>query len=85
MKLIQRKVAASILGMTERNISYYVARGYLKAHYVLGNNKHYLVDEAEVRAQFDLIELRAELYRQLRIREEQVNPRPRKGNRWTTR
>lgn len=85
MNLIPRKVAASILGMSERNITYYVRQGYLKPYYVFGNTKHYLVDEEQVRAQFELIEIRAELYRQLRIKEEQVNPRPRKGNKWTTR
>jgi DNA-binding transcriptional MerR regulator len=40
--------AADYMGVVTRMISYYVKMGYIKAHYVLGNNKFYLVDRHEI-------------------------------------
>jgi excisionase family DNA binding protein len=58
--LITRAEAAQLLWVTERQISYYTKMGYVKRHYVLGNKKHYLVKETEVRAQVELIPQRIE-------------------------
>jgi DNA-binding transcriptional MerR regulator len=53
--LITPTEAASLLYVGTRMISYYVKRGYIKPHYVFGNNKHYLVDREEILAQPALI------------------------------
>lgn len=49
--LISPKHAAEILWVGVAEIRYYVRKGYLKKHYVLGNNYNYLVEESEVRKQ----------------------------------
>jgi DNA-binding transcriptional MerR regulator len=46
--LVTRKEAASLIGVVEKEISYYVKMGYLKPHYIFGNGKHYLVEREEV-------------------------------------
>lgn len=56
--LISTKEAASLLHVTDKQITYYAKKGYIKKHYVLGNDKHYLVDRDEVLAQPELSEER---------------------------
>ena len=53
--LITTKQAAKLIYVTDRQICYYAGMGYIKKHYVLGNDRHYLVDRDEVLAQVDLI------------------------------
>lgn len=53
--LITRVEAAELAYVGDRMISYYVKMGYVKAHYVFGNNKHYLVDRNEILAQRELM------------------------------
>jgi hypothetical protein len=53
--LISRKEAADLIYVGDRMICYYVKMGYIKAHYVFGNDKHYLVDRDEVLAQPALV------------------------------
>jgi hypothetical protein len=53
--LISRKEAADLIYVGDRMICYYVKMGYIKAHYVFGNDKHYLVDRDEVLAQPKLV------------------------------
>ena len=53
--LISRKEAAELLWVKTKQISYYVRHGYIKPHYVFGNDYHYLVDRDEVLAQARLI------------------------------
>lgn len=53
--LISRTEAASLAYVGERMISYYVKMGYVTAHYVFGNSKHYLVDRNEILAQRELM------------------------------
>jgi len=54
--LITREEAAQLLWTSKESIGYYVRMGYIKRHYVLGNNYHYLVDRSEVLAQLDLMQ-----------------------------
>jgi len=54
--LITTLEAGKLLSVTDRQICYYANRGYIAKHYVLGNDRHYLVDREEVLAQVDLIE-----------------------------
>ena len=56
--LISRKEAADLIWVGDRMICYYVKMGYITAHYVFGNDKHYLVDRDEVLAQPKLIQER---------------------------
>jgi hypothetical protein len=56
--LITREEAARLLWTSKESIGYYVRMGYIKRHYVLGNNYHYLVDRDEVLAQLDSIQER---------------------------
>lgn len=49
MNLITPAEAADILWVSTREISYYVKRGYLTPHFLLGNDKHYLVDKHELK------------------------------------
>ena len=46
--LVTREEAASLIGVSPHQISYYVKMGYLKAHYVLGNGKQFLVERERV-------------------------------------
>lgn len=54
--LITTLQASKLLYVTDRQICYYAKQGYIKRHYVLGNDVHYLVDREEVLAQESLIE-----------------------------
>jgi hypothetical protein len=56
--LITREEAAELLWTSKESIAYYVQKGYIKRHYVFGNNYHYLVDREEVLAQQYLIQER---------------------------
>lgn len=56
--LISTKEAGRLIYVTDRQICYYAGRGYIKKHYVLGNDRHYLVERDEVLAQIDLIPVR---------------------------
>lgn len=56
--LITREEAAKLIWTSTESIGYYVRMGYIKRHYVLGNNYHYLVDRDEVLAQLDSIQER---------------------------
>lgn len=58
--LISRKEAASLIGVSAHMISYYASNGHLTKHYVLGNNREYLVEREQVLAQPSRI---AEMYR----------------------
>jgi hypothetical protein len=51
---VLRKVAARENGVTVSMISYLVKMGYVKRHYVLGNEYNYLVDLNEVTEQLGL-------------------------------
>lgn len=53
--LISTQEAGALIYVTDRQICYYASKGYIKKHYVLGNDRHYLVDKNEVLAQVDLI------------------------------
>lgn len=53
--LISTQEAGRLIYVTDRQICYYANRGYINKHYVLGNDRHYLVDRDEVLAQVDLI------------------------------
>lgn len=46
--LMSRKDAAELIGVSPNQITYYAKMGYLKRYYLLGNDKHYLVDREEV-------------------------------------
>lgn len=56
--LITREEAAELLWTSKESIAYYVQMGYIKRHYVFGNDYHYLVDRDEVLAQQYLIQER---------------------------
>jgi len=58
--LITRKEAGDLLWVNETVISYYASKGYIKKHYVFGNNHHYLVSKAEIQEQVKLIPQRIE-------------------------
>ena len=58
--LVTPNEAADAIGVDPREISYYTKMGYVKKHYVLGNNHHYLVDINEVLEQPERI---AKMYR----------------------
>lgn len=49
--LVTPKEAAEYLWVGIAEIRYYARMGYIKKHYVLGNDYHYLVDLDEVKAQ----------------------------------
>ncbi len=49
--LVTPKEAAEYLWLSIGEIRYYVRKGYIKRHYVLGNDYNYLVDLDEVKAQ----------------------------------
>jgi DNA-binding transcriptional MerR regulator len=66
--LITRQEAADLLWVTAQEITYYVSKGYIKKHYVLGNDYNYLIDKDEVLAQPRLIGERLE-GRKPRLRE----------------
>jgi DNA-binding transcriptional MerR regulator len=56
--LITREEAAKLIWTSKESIGYYVRMGYIKKHYVFGNNYHYLVDREEVLAQLDSMQER---------------------------
>ena len=61
--LVLRKVAAREAGVTTGMITYWARKGYIKKHYVFGNQYNYLVDLHEVLAQYELgIERKSKLY-----------------------
>lgn len=49
--LVTPKEAAEYLWVGIAEIRYYARKGYIKKHYVLGNDYHYLVDLDEIKAQ----------------------------------
>lgn len=49
--LVTPKEAAEYLWVGIAEIRYYARKGYIKKHYVFGNDYHYLVDLDEVKAQ----------------------------------
>ena len=49
--LVTPREAADILWVGVAEIRYYARMGYIKKHYVFGNDYHYLVDLDEVKAQ----------------------------------
>jgi hypothetical protein len=62
-QLVLRKVAAREAGVTTGMITYWAQRGYIKKHYIFGNQYNYLVDLYEVLAQYELgIERKSKLY-----------------------
>ena len=84
--LISRDEAAKLAYVGERMISYYVKMGYVKAHYVFGNNKHYLVDKNEILAQKDLMLDRIKHTARLEELSRQAKEMPRgPGSRWAKR
>jgi hypothetical protein len=84
--LISRIEAAKIAYVGDRMISYYVKMGYIKAHYVFGNDKHYLVDRDEVLAQKDLMLDRIRHTARLEELSRQAKEMPRgPGSRWAKR
>jgi len=46
--LITRQEASEILFLTERSVSYHISVGHLKRYYVLGDDRHYLLNKNEV-------------------------------------
>lgn len=53
--LISRKDAADLIGVSPNQITYYAKHGHLKRYYLLGNDRHYLVDREEVLKQPDRV------------------------------
>jgi predicted site-specific integrase-resolvase len=78
--LITREEAARLIGVNQREISYYAKMGYLRKHYVFGNGKHYLVERKQVLEQPKRI---AEMYsapeRKQKLRE-LAKSQPRSGS-----
>lgn len=61
--LVLRKFAAHQAGVTTSMLTYWAQKGYIKKHYVLGNQYNYLVDLNEVLAQNRLgIERKSKCY-----------------------
>ena len=84
--LISRKEAADLIYVGDRMICYYVKMGYIKAHYVLGNDKHYLVDRDEVLAQPALVLYRMKHPHRLEEISRQAKEMPRgPGGHWAKR
>lgn len=84
--LISRKEAAFLLCVGDRMITYYVKMGYITAHYVYGNTKHYLVDKDEVLAQPGLMLDRIKHTARIDEYRERANQQPRShGSRWSKR
>jgi predicted site-specific integrase-resolvase len=82
--LITPEEASELLWVVPRMISYYVKKGYVKAHYVFGNDHHYLVDREEIKAQARLIEFRTRHQHRLdELREQERNMKKDSQGRWT--
>ena len=58
--LVTPKEAADYLWVSISEIRYYARKGYIKKHYVLGNDYHYLVDLDEIKAQPEQMKQRIE-------------------------
>jgi hypothetical protein len=52
--LVDRKVAATLCGVSPEMITYLTKRGYVKKHFTLGNKWNYQVDPIEVQEQLEL-------------------------------
>ena len=82
--LISTKEAGRLLYVTDRQICYYAGRGYIKKHYVLGNDRHYLVDKDEVLAQIDLIPDRLRHRDNIEVLREKASMMKRDARGWWT-
>ena len=80
--LITTQLAGELLSVTDRQICYYANRGYITKHYVLGNDRHYLVDKDEVLAQMDLVEDRLRHVGRIDELREQATKMKRSTNGW---
>lgn len=80
--LITTREAGRLLSVTDRQICYYASRGYIAKHYVLGNDRHYLVDRDEVLAQIDLIDDRLRHTHRIDELREQATKMKRGTNGW---
>lgn len=78
--LLTPEEAADYMGVVTRMISYYVKMNYLKAHYVLGNNKFYLVDRHEIDDLIPMIEDRRRHVQRIDELKEQERNTPKDAN-----
>lgn len=82
--LITTLEAGKLLFVTDRQICYYANKGYIKKHYVLGNDRHYLVDKDEVLAQANLIDDRLRHVGRIDELREQATKMKRDSRGWWT-